>query len=198
MTVARSSRLSTNPPPMDADAFLRWAEGREGRFELVDGQVVAMSGAERRHDRVVVNAIIALGVQLRGKPCQPGSADQAVKIGPRKVRRPDVLVDCGPTPEDALYAHNPVLLVEVLSPSTRQSDLVRKLNEYQGLETLLYILLLEPALPSGVLYHRAGPGEAWEHSHLDGLEAVAELPRLDCRLAFAELYAGLPAEKQLR
>lgn len=177
---------------MEAEAFLAWAEGREGRFELVDGRIRAMAGAARRHDRVVVNAIASLVNQLRGKPCQPGSADLAIKINPRKVRRPDALVDCGPTPEDALFAHNPVFVLEVLSPGTRQTDLVRKLNEYMGVEGLLYILLLEPDAPQGVLYHRAAPGAAWKHLDLEDLDAAADLPALDCRLAMADLYAGLP------
>lgn len=183
-------------PAMEADTFLAWAEGREGRFELVDGKIVAMSGAQRRHDRVVTNAIITLGGKLRDHPCQPGTADLAVKINTHKVRRPDVLVDCGPTPEDALYAHHPILVIEVLSPSTRQTDLIRKLDEYHGLDGLLYILMLEPAAPIGVLHHRAEPGGRWESATLEGLEAAAELPFLGCSLALAELYRGLPTDPE--
>lgn len=176
---------------MDADAFLAWAEGREGKFELVDGRVVAMAGAQRRHDRVVVNCIASLVTQLAGKPCQPGSSDLAVKVSQRRVRRPDVLVDCGPTPEAALFAHNPVFVLEVLSPTTRQTDLVRKLNEYQSIGGLLYILFLEPAAPEGVLYFRQAPETPWRHADLSGTQAVADLPAIGCTLALADLYRGL-------
>lgn len=184
----------TGLPDMDADAFLAWAEGREGKYELVDGRVMAMSGAQRRHDRVVVNCIASLVNQLAGKPCQPGSSDLAVKVSARWVRRPDALVDCGPTPENALYAHNPVFVLEVLSPTTRQSDLVRKLNEYQALEGMLYVLFLEPAMAEGILYFRDQPGALWRHIDLDGADAVAELPAITCRLALADLYRGLAPE----
>lgn len=155
-----------------------------------------MSGAQRRHDRVVTNAIGALVAKLRDHQCQPGTADLAVKISARKVRRPDVLVDCGPTPEEALYAHHPVLVIEVLSPSTRQTDLIRKLDEYHGVHSLLYILLLEPMEPIGVLHHRAEPGGRWESAAIEGLEANVDLPYLSCRLAFADLYRGLPVESE--
>jgi Uma2 family endonuclease len=87
-----------------------------------------------------------------------------------------------------------VFVLEVLSPTTRQTDLVRKLNEYQALEGMLYILFLEPAVAEGVLYFRDQPGASWRHVELEGPDAMADLPLLACRIAFADLYRGMTLE----
>jgi Uma2 family endonuclease len=77
---------------MSADDFLRWHELQQDlRCELLDGVPVAMARERRRHDQVVVNALIALGV---GR-CRPFSSDTAVRISDDQVRYPDIGVDCG-------------------------------------------------------------------------------------------------------
>jgi Uma2 family endonuclease len=175
---------------MDADQFLAWAEGREGKYELLDGRVTAMSGAQRR--RRQLHRVACRSARRQAVPA--GIERLAVKVSARRVRRPDVLVDCGPTPERALYANNPVFVLEALSPTTRQSDLVRKLNEYQALEAMLYILFLEPAVAEGILYFCEQSGAPWRHVDLGGIDAIAELPAIACRLPLADLYRGLALE----
>ena len=63
---------------MDPDSFLEWCTSQEDRYELVGGVPVAMAGAKRGHDRIVMNTTLAVGNQSRGSPCQPFSADFAV------------------------------------------------------------------------------------------------------------------------
>ncbi len=116
---------------MSQDEFLEWCQFQDATFELVDGVPVAMAGAKRAHDRVVVNAIRSLGNQLEGNPCQPFSDDTAVSIPNGNTRRPDVGIDCGRFDPDALAVDSPRLVIEVLSPTTRTLDMFDKLDEVQ-------------------------------------------------------------------
>jgi Uma2 family endonuclease len=116
---------------MTAEAFLDWCLGQEGRWELVDGVPVAMAGAKQVHDRVVVNALLALGGQLRGGPCRPTTGDVAIGIPNGNIRRPDLGVDCGRFEPESLTATDPRLVIEVLSPSTRTFDAIGKLWDYR-------------------------------------------------------------------
>lgn len=174
------------------EEFYHWIDGREGRFELVDGVPVAMADANRRHDRIVTNALLLIGLQLRsrGGPCQPFTADTAIAIPAGNVRYPDLGVDCGEPPDDSMVADAPRLIVEVLSPSTAAFDRVEKTEEYKTVPGLAYILLVDPEQPRVMLHARASDG-AWASQRIGGLDAAVPLPALDLSLALAELYAGL-------
>lgn len=173
---------------MTPEEFYRWPGEEGARYELVDGfPVKAMTGASRRHDRIVVNALTSLRMKLRGSRCRPSTDDIAVATMNGNIRRPDVSVDCGDLPDTSYEATSPRLVIEVLSPSTRQTNLVRKLEEYKALPSLAYILLVEPDLPRVLLWWRAA-GNLWELAQFDGLDGVIDLPEIGVELGMAELY----------
>jgi Uma2 family endonuclease len=181
---------------MTVAEFLRWQELQEDRYELVDGEPVLhrmMTGASRRHDRITFNALLLLGNQLRGHRCQPITADVAIRIPSGGLRRADAAVDCGPLRDSDYTASEPVLVIEVLSPSTRQIDRFRKLEEYKSVASIRYILLVEPSVPAVVLYSR-GDGDRWASADLIGLDAVVRIADLDLSLPMRELYEGLSFE----
>ncbi|MDA8249576.1 MAG: Uma2 family endonuclease [Rhodospirillales bacterium] len=176
---------------MTADEFLEWDLNQpDARHELIDGVPVAMTGARRRHDRIVVNGMRELSGRVRGKGCEAFTADIAVRVPNGNVRRPDIGIDCGPADDRMTYAGAPRLLVEVLSPSTRAFDLARKLEEYRSIAGLLYILLVDPDAPEAILWSRE-PGQSWQHAVIAGQDATIELPALGLALPMAELYAGI-------
>ena len=184
-----SNRARAYVPMSLADYFAY--RGEEGvRYELVDGFLVrAMTGASRRHDRIVVNAILALGQSLRGKSCEPSTADIAVVVPNGNVLRPDVTVDCGARDDAAQQATDPRMVVEVLSASTRGIDLVRKLEEYKSVPGLAYILLVEPERPHALLWRRGAAG--WALEEVQGLDGGFDLPDIDASLSMAALYERL-------
>lgn len=175
---------------MSADEFLAWHERQEQRFELVDGVPVAMAGARRRHDQVVVNALVALGVHLGTGSCRPFSSDTAVRISAHQVRYPDLGVDCGQFRDDALEADAPRLVVEVLSESTRAFDFVGKLEEYKSVPTLRDIVLVDTDEPKLIHWSRPADGP-WAYRLVEGLDAAIEVPDLGIVLPLHALYAGL-------
>ena len=178
---------------MTVDEFFAWQQGQDELFELVDGVPVPrfrmMTGASVQHDRVTVNVIISLGLQLRGSPCRPTTDDIGLRTSITGLRRPDVTVDCAELVRDTYEARAPKLVVEVASPSTTAVDRNRKLEEYKRHPTLAYILLVETLRPQALLYRRVG--ETWETEAFEGLDAMVDLPAIGARLALADTYAEL-------
>ena len=181
-----------------ADEFLVWDEHQSDRHELVDGLPLRMmAGARNVHNDVVVNLIRELSTRLRGRTCRVFNGDSAVETGPRRVRRPDVGVECGPRSPSALKAINPRLVVEVLSPSTRDFDTYRKVGEYKLLPGLARILLVDPDRPEVLMWSRDGAGE-WESATIAGLEAGIDMPEIGIALPMSEIYAEIAFTAELR
>lgn len=178
---------------MSVEEFFVWQERQDELYELVDGRPVprAMTGATQRHDRVVVNAIVAFGTKLRGGPCRPMTADVATRTRDRRVRRPDMTVDCGPMNGGSVTSGEPVLILEVLSPSTERIDTIVKVDEYKALASLRYILFAEPGAAHVLLYARAEDGTWTDLDHI-GLDTTIELPAIGCSVTLSELYSGVP------
>lgn len=181
---------------MNAAQFHDWCVGQEGRWELVRGMPTrAMTGATRRHDTIVVRLIVALDKRLRGGPCSPHTADQALRIDADTIRRPDVTIDCGPTAANALESSAPTVAFEVLSPSTHKTDRFRKVEEYKSVASLMHILLIDPDQPIVLLLSRGTDG-AWVHEEKQGLEAALPLSAIEVELPLAEIYEGLAFEPE--
>ncbi|MFY9639907.1 MAG: Uma2 family endonuclease [Rhodomicrobium sp.] len=146
--------------PMTVDEFLAWAEGQEGRHELFRGRVYAMAPERAGHAKVklAIHRALFEAIHKAGLPCHVLPDGMTVRIGERTAHEPDALVYCGPElPADALEVPNPVIVVEVLSPSTRRIDAVRKLAGYFSLESVHHYLIVDPeTLP--VIHHQRQDG----------------------------------------
>jgi len=180
---------------MTPDAFLEWCLAQEDRWELVNGMPVRMmTGATQRHDMVVVNVIADLKQHLRGKPCRPSTADVAALIPNGNVRRPDATVDCGPVEAMSLSSSGPTVFFEVLSPSTRAIDLVRKADEYKTVPSLRHIVLIDPNVARVGVWSRADEPTPWTSVEVVGVDGQVELPAIDVVLAMAAIYDGMVFE----
>lgn len=111
------------------------------RHEYIEGEVYAMVGAHRDHNRITGEVFRILANHLQGKPCQPYSSDMKVKVG-KNFFYPDVMVDCSGQEQD-YYTEYPVIIVEVLSKSTRQHDKTFKRLAYFQIPTLKQYVLIE-------------------------------------------------------
>jgi Uma2 family endonuclease len=166
------AQMSTALKQMTADEFLLWAEGKEGRWELHDGVPVqlssvdpAMMSPERAaHARTKFSAAKALdrAVTTAGLPCEVFADGMAVRIDAGTAFEPDASVVCGPRPpNDTIAIDNPVIVVEVLSPSTAAVDHGRKLSGYFSLASVQHYLILDPERRV-VIHHKRGRGETIE------------------------------------
>lgn len=86
------------------DEFYEWVAGREGKYELIDGEPVMMAGANRRHDRIAGNAIRLVGNHLQGHRCQPFTSDTYIGIPAGNRRQADMGIDCGPFEDASLVS----------------------------------------------------------------------------------------------
>ncbi|HEV7600090.1 MAG TPA: Uma2 family endonuclease [Bradyrhizobium sp.] len=172
------------------EQFFAWVVGQEERFELVEGEIVTMAGAGRRHDSIVVNLTAAVHSQVRAGPCQTFTGDTYVSTSPSTRRMADLGIDCGKPDDDSLSADKPALVIEVLSPTTGGFDLTVKLAEYQSLPSMDYILFVDTETPNAHLYFRDKDGR-WEDRVIKGLDATIDLPKLKVVLKLAEIYEGL-------
>lgn len=177
------------PDFVDVDSYLDSERRAETKHEFVDGWVRAMAGANNRHNLIATNTLATLWNQLRGKPCQAFNSDTKVKIergSSTWFYYPDGLVVCdGNRPEDS-YQQSPVLVVEVLSRSTRAIDLDEKLNNYLLIRSLQYCLLLEQVRPRAILMRRTEAG--FLRQTYEGIDATIPLEAIECELRLSELY----------
>ncbi len=156
---------------MDVDAFLLWAEGRDGRWELRDGQPVLMSPERAAHalTKYAAQESLKAGIKRAGLPCRMFPDGMTVRITARNAYEPDALVVCPPPPLDAIEIPNPVVVVEVLSPSTAADDHGVKLDGYFSLSSVEHYLILDPDRRV-MIHHKRGQAGAIETRVLrDGL-----------------------------
>lgn len=129
---------------LTAEEFLRIDFGPDMKAELDNGIIRMMAGGTRDHARIQANLTIVLGNALRGSGCRPYGSDMAVRTHDRSVRYPDLTIDCGGPDDrpDDLVLSDPRVVIEVLSPSTRDTDLKVKKDEYRaipGVDTIAFV-----------------------------------------------------------
>lgn len=155
--------------------FLDWSSRQEGKYELVRGQIVAMAPDVIQHARAKAATWVALVAALKkaGSPCEAFIDGPGVAINDQSCYIPDVSVHCGErAPGDVRLAPNPVIVVEVLSPSTANLDKAGKLTDYFSLASVRHYLIVDLGRRV-VLHHRRGD---------EGLITTAILRQGDLRL----------------
>ena len=164
----------------------------EVKHEYLGGVVLAMSGGRNRHNLVATNTCASLWSRLRGQRCRAFNSDTKVRVrmpGHTRFYYPDVLVACHLNPPDDTYQDEPVLLAEVLSESTRRTDMGEKADAYRSISTLQIYLLIEPEIPAVVAFRRGDGG--FEREVYQGLGSVVPLPFLGIELPLSEIYEAV-------
>jgi Uma2 family endonuclease len=178
--------------PMTLAEFLEWEERQELRYEFDGVGPVAMTGGTFAHAAIQRNLAIALGSRLRGKPCQFVGSDLKFQVAERHIRYPDGMVLCSPIDRAATVVHDPIVVFEVLSPSTTRSDRIVKAREYQATPSVQRYVMLEQDSVGATVYARLR--DSWTHEILIA-DSVLALPEIGIELPLAELYEGLVFER---
>ncbi len=124
------------------EAYLQGELLSDIKHELIDGEVYAMAGVSKNHDRIAMNMSAIFINALQNSPCEPFSSDFKVKVG-HNFFYPDAMVVCDEQTEHPYYSESPIILVEVLSSSTRRVDETVKRSAYQSIPSLQEYLLIE-------------------------------------------------------
>jgi Uma2 family endonuclease len=142
--------------PVTVDAFLDWSASQPGRHELFCGQIYAMAPERAGHAKIkfAVQTDLARAIKSAGLTCHMLPDGMTVRIDDTTAHEPDALVYCGPeVPSRAVEIPNPVIVVEVLSPSTRHIDASAKLVGYMSRPSIQHYLIVDPDR-NKVIHHR--------------------------------------------
>jgi Uma2 family endonuclease len=174
------------------EEYLAIERRAEFRSEFLDGEMFAMSGASRRHNRIVTNLVSSLDNQLRESPCNVYSSDMRVKVPATGLYTyPDVVVTCGEeefADEEYDVLLNPLVLIEVLSDSTEAYDRGKKFEHYQSVGSLsTYVLVSQNA--ARVERYVRQDGGAWLYTEAHESDATVEIEAVRCELKLQDVYA---------
>jgi len=173
------------------DEYLAIERESDTKSEYLDGFVVSMTGASINHIRIVTNITIELGNQLRGRGCDILTNEMKVRLrDSRKFFYPDVTVLCGEPQfhdERKDIIVNPLLIIEVLSPSTESFDRGAKFQAYQQLDSLREYLLVTQDKTVIEQFVRE-TGERWTYQATIGADSSLALPSIECSLDLSAVY----------
>jgi len=174
------------------DEYFALEQASDARFEYWDGDIVCMSGGSLEHQQIASNVFFRLRLQLSGGRCRVFIFDLAVKtpmLPP--YRYPDVVAACGELQAERIHGLdaliNPVLIVEVLSPTTASRDHNEKFLAYQALPSFQEYLLIAQDAPRVTHYARQADG-SWLREDMTDLSATLVLESIGCRLSLSEIY----------
>ena len=165
----------------------------EIKHEYVNGEVYAMVGTSKNHERISQNMSRLFGVHLVNSPCEPFGSDVKVRVPTGNYRYPDCMVVCNDLTDDDYYTTSPTILVEVLSRSTRKVDEKDKRMEYLNIPSLEeYILIEQDFVDIEVVRRKDG----WRSQHYF-LDDEFYLESIDLTLLVEDIYHRVKNEDVL-
>jgi Uma2 family endonuclease len=179
---------------MTLDEFLRWDDGSDTRYELIDGFPVAIAPPARPHGILCVGLGALIDGALRSRrPCmtqtEAGIArsdrDDAFYVA-------DLAVNCSPYQRGEQLVNDPILIVEILSPGTERHDRRTKVPTYRDIGSVKEILLIDSESIYAEILRREG--DHWITELVKGRGATLRLSSVDLQIAMAELYEGIDIE----
>jgi Uma2 family endonuclease len=176
---------------MTLGEFLRWDDGTDTRYELIDGFPVAMAPPAEAHRILVVRLVSRIdGALAIRRPCN-------AQIEPGVVRPdradsyyvPDIAVTCEPNEPGRQAMVDPILIVEILSPSTERSDRRLKMPAYQAIDSVREIVFIDADSHHAEVYRR--DNSYWGIELVRGADATLFLASVELRISMSELYEGI-------
>lgn len=174
------------------EKYLTLEEQSDIKHEFFQGEIFAMSGGTYNHSKIAVNITSELSSKLRGKNCTPMNSDMRIHTPSGLDTYPDVSVFCGkPELQDQQRSLlNPVLIVEVLSPSTRTYDRGDKFTLYRAIPTLQDYLLIDSEQIL-VEHFRRTVNNEWILHEYHELKDNVTLTAIEEILNLAVIYEGI-------
>jgi Uma2 family endonuclease len=173
------------------EEYLEIERKAEYKSEYFNGEIFAMAGAKRNHNKIVGNLTGLVWQHLKGKDCEFYPSDMRVFVPKTGLYTyPDVVVVCGePKFQDKVFDTllNPTLLVEVLSETTESYDRGKKFQHYRSIESLEEYVLVSQDEARIEKYLKQGDG-FWVLSEAVGLDSEIEFASIECRISLAEVY----------
>ncbi len=179
------------PHLFSVEEYLAFEAESEFKHEFIDGVIYDMTGGTLNHSRIKVNLIRILLSQLDGSLYEVLNSDMRVGIGEGRYVYPDLSVVYGVAQltDGDMTLLNPIMVVEVLSPTTANYDRSAKLTYFQSLPSLRSCLIVDQYGVRIDAYIRAD--DRWLHQVYNSLDAVIPLDMIGCNLPLSEIYRGI-------
>lgn len=174
--------------------YLAWEDRQTGRHEFWRGEIFAIVGGKRGHGRIIANLMRHLGNHLDDTSCQAFSENMKVQVASDAVLYPDVFVTCDSefSADQSIFTA-PVLVVEVLSPSTQAYDRSQKFAIYRRIASLREYVLIDPDTRRVEVF-RPGDDGLWDLLDMSD-ELALDLASVGLRLPLADLFKGMESGK---
>ncbi|MBL8211234.1 MAG: Uma2 family endonuclease [Bryobacterales bacterium] len=193
--------MATTPLPfVTEEQYLQMERESELRHEYLHGEVFAMSGGTTNHNRLSADLLVQISNRLEGSPCEIFGSDQRVRVPATRFHAyPDLSVVCSPiqySDDTKDCVLNPILLVEVLSKSSRNFDRGEKFRQYQRIPSLQTYVLVEQDDMLVEVYTRTGR-DSWNYRVLEGPDAMLEVEHPPLSIPLKAVYRRVefpPAE----
>jgi Uma2 family endonuclease len=188
---------------LDFDAFILAYGESDVRYEMYDGDVFAMAGGSPNHGHVAMNAAVCLRLRARPRGCTTYGSDVYIRPDDddKSAMLPDAFVRCGPPlPKGQRYISDPIVIVEVLSPSTMSFDRGAKLQRYFNFTSLQHVIILYQDEYRAEMWTRPPEGAVetdvdgnllWTRTVANGLTASLAIEALGDTIELSEFYDGV-------
>lgn len=173
-----------HPNFISPEMYLKGELTNEIKHEYVNGQTFAMAGASENHNTISLNVVSEFRMHLKKTPCRPFASDMKLKTSTGSFRYPDIMVVCDNYLEDKYFKTKPVILVEVLSRSTRKTDEKEKLIEYINIPTLKEYVIIEQDVADVTVYRKS---DDWRSTHYFLGEEI-HFESIDLTIFVSEIY----------
>ncbi|MDE2854569.1 MAG: Uma2 family endonuclease [Chloroflexota bacterium] len=189
------------PVRLTVEEYLAWEEKNFEKHEYIDGEVRSMAGANRRHNRIVWNLATLIALEIDESRCSAFIAEMKVKSAGLKETHylyPDLCAVCGEERFESaseIVLLNPVLAIEVSSPSSLVHDHGEKRDLYFDVPSIQTYLIIDQHRVCAELNIRSESG--WQATSFEKLDDVAPIEVLDCNLPLAQVYRGIRFEPQV-
>jgi Uma2 family endonuclease len=172
---------------ISVEEYLAGEEISQIKHEFIDGEVYAMAGTSQNHNRITGNFYNFLLTQLRDSSCEPFIENVKVLAAENVFYYPDVLVTCEGNFKNPYYCEEPILIIEVVSPSTAQVDRREKLRAYQQMPSVQEYVIVEQEKIS-VEIHRRQPDGRWITYFFSRNDEEFTLESVDLTFPLTEVY----------
>jgi len=173
--------------PMNLAEFLVWEERQELRYEFDGVEPVAMTGGTIAHDQITFDLRTALVARLAGTRCRPLGPNVKM-IADGRARYPDAMVVCHAISPTATVAGDPIVVFEVLSEGSSETDLIDKNREYRATPSIQRYVALQQTHKAAIVFVRREDG--WLSEIVSGNDAILDLPEIGIAVPLHEVYAN--------
>ncbi len=174
------------------EEYLEFEKTSPIRHEYVDGQIYAMAGESKNHNRIAADLFTLFNQHLAGSHCEAFIENVKLEVRPTLFYYPDVVVSRAPVAdvddEDDYVIDDPVLIVEVLPKSTARTDRTEKLREYQHLPNLREYIIISRYRVQVEVYRHQNAGEDWSKQTYTDLQSKVHFDSIGVTINLADIY----------